>query len=100
MQLSLSYPLNLHDFDAVKIIENLKLNNRHNITHNITQNRKEAPYFDWHTGVSHDGQGLLRVPHRKILPCSYGSIFGKRDLLAIFHLMKYDAKMWYVSSQM
>ena len=23
---------------------------------------------------------------------SYGSVFGKRDLLAIFHVMKYDAK--------
>ena len=28
-----------------------------------------------------------------------GSVFGKRDLLAIFHVMKYDAKMWYVSSK-
>ena len=24
--------------------------------------------------------------------CIYGSVFGKRDLLAIFHVMKYDVK--------
>ena len=29
----------------------------------------------------------------------YGSLFGKRDLLAIFHIMKYDVKCGYVSSQ-
>ena len=36
--------------------------------------------------------GLVDCLEKLGLQASYGSVFGKRDLLAFFHVMKYDMK--------